>query len=162
MVFAGDGRDTIDLGVGANKVNLYENEESNDFVVFGPHLDECFNSILNFQVGGKCDVLVLSNTTVSALSISPVISFSPSLNFEQYDIYRIIDFDAKSALSEGLLSASESKIIISEADGTHGEDTQLHYYQASDVGRGEVYLIAEIDTNGASLDLWSVNNFLLA
>ena len=162
VVFAGGGRDTVDLGVGENKVNLHEDAEANDFVVFGPNLDNCFNSILNFQVGGACDVLVLSNTTVSALSISPVISFSPSLNFEQYDIYRIIDFDAKSALSGGLLSASESKVIISEADGTHGEDTQVHYYQASDVGRGEIYLIAEIDTNGASLDLWSMHNFLLA
>jgi serralysin len=162
VVFAGGGRDTIDLGVGANKVNLYESEEANDFVVFGPHLDECFNSILNFQVGGKCDVIVLSKNAVSALTISPVIAFSPSLDLAQYDIYRIKNFDAESALSGSSISARESKIIISEAVGVNGEDTQLHYYQASDMGQGEVHLIAEIDTNGASLALWSADNFLLA
>ena len=162
MVFAGGGKDTVDLGVGANKVNLYEDEEANDFIVFGPDLAECFNSILNFQVGGVCDVIVLPKSTISAISISPVISFAPSLNFKQYDIYRIIDFDAESTVSEGSLSGEESKIIISETDGDSGKDTQLHYYQASDLGQGEIHLIAEIDTNGASLDLWSTDNFLLA
>lgn len=162
VVFAGGGKDTVDLGVGANKVNLYEDEEANDFIVFGPDLAECFNSILNFQVGGVCDVIVLPKSAISAILISPVISFTPSLNFGQYDIYRIIDFDSESTLSEGSLSGGESKIIISETDEESGKDTQLHYYRASDLGHGEIHLIAEIDTNGASLDLWSADNFILA
>ena len=160
-VFAGEGRDIIDLGPGDNQVNLYEQTATNDFVVFAQRDISCYSEIYNFNVGGKCDVLVFECDIAGKPNISPILKISEITNFNQYDIYWITDFTTNSKLDTVLYGSSTDKIILYNIDESPDFDTQVQFFDSSGESGLPVLSIATIATNGASLTDWSVENFLL-
>ena len=161
QVFAGNGRDIIDLGSGTNQVNLFEQTASNDFVVFSTGNTSQYNEIYSFDVGGICDVLVFECNIYGSLNLSPVQRISEITNFEQYDIYRISDFNVSSNLDNSLYRSSTDKIILSNTSERPGFDTQVHFFDASNDTNLSVFNISIIATNGADLGSWSIENFMI-
>ena len=160
LVFPGEGRDLIELGAGSNKVNLFELEPQNDFIVFETDVSDQFNEIYNFHLSGACDVLVFDCEISSPVAFSPVRSFSASVNLDQYDVHYFNDFYLYS--EEGLtISAKNDKIILSGSDSASDFDTKVYFYDKSYDGVGTLFHVADIFTGVSNLNDWSAENFLL-
>lgn len=161
IVFPGEGRDIVELGNGINSINLFEHKSENDFVIMHPSNGNQFHKILNFEVGGVCDVLVISCDIASSLTLSPTIGYHDNVNFNSYDIYRFVNFDPSLLDKSNLPSVSNDKIILSVIGDNSAADTEVFFYDSS-LKQGENLLhLADISTNSAAIENWGLENFLL-
>ena len=161
IIFAGEGRDIIHPGIDFNRVNLFEKVSSNDFIFFSSSLSDQFTEIYSFSVIGICDVLVFDCEVSQSFRISPVLSFSESINFNQFDIYRFDNFNLEKAASSLQSSAYSDKIVLSASGRNSDFDTQVYFFDKSNVGNGNLLHLADISTNNATLEDWGVENFFL-
>jgi Ca2+-binding RTX toxin-like protein len=160
VVIAGNGRDVVILGPGSNKVDLFEEEPANDFIVFDDNPKNQFIEVYNFEVGGTCDALVFECDGTPSASLSDVLASSDRLGDIRDDIYRIEDFDPAEALP--LLSASgRDVIILAEHIFTPNFDVDVFFYDVSSAGAESLLHVASIETNGSLLGDWSLSNFIL-
>ena len=160
LVYASSGRDIIELGTGQNKLNLFEETQENDFVVLNSEFGAQFNEIYNFAVNGVCDVLVFE-TDIRSLTLSPILEFSQVQQFTQFDIYRVNDLSSVSSRIDKFKYVTDDVILLSENRTVGDFDIDLYVYDASSDITGGLYHVASLMTPNSDLDDWSNSNFMI-
>lgn len=160
QIFSGEGRDIIFPGSGNNVINLFEYSPANDFVVFDRDASNQFNEIYNFEVGGTCDTLVFEGHFNQNVKLSPIVAASNIAQVQNYDIIRVLNFNSD-AVALNFDNLYTDKIIISNLVSDSILETQIFFYDADLNDTSALFSIAQIFTNEARLENWTLENLMI-
>ena len=173
-IFAGDGSDIIYPGKGHDNIDLSEDIQSQDRVVFEA-LDEgkSYDTIYGFSQGIEGDVIDLENFNFLGLVILPIVDASNvPVGYIDNCLLRVFGAGLNDAnilassfgyggIFENLkLSTGMNSILITSNSQDTGE-TQNIYIAQNDIGYTEVYQIAQFIGNSLDIDNWSLESFAL-
>ena len=174
IIFAGEGEDRIHPGAGKDKIDLSEDVNVLDVIVFEANNDdEDYDIVYGFSQGMGRDILDITNLNFSSLTSLPLVDVMnvPS-GYIDSCLVRIFgeglnDVDSVTGAFRNLgglenlkLSSEKQAILITSNTQDTGEVQNLYSLnQYSDVT--EVYHLTQLVGNYLDIDNWSVENFLL-
>lgn len=166
IIYPGEGKDVIQIQSGTNTINLWEERQSNDYLIFDMENDGHFTQVLNFQTDGVCDVIVLDNTAFDKISLSPVLQMTDLTAGLNHSIIRLIgdgtenlvDLLANPAKSE---TVSEDKLVMVAGSDGVGGSIDFFYLDAAISNTSELSPFLNVINENSSIADWQVENFIL-
>jgi serralysin len=166
IIHPGEGKDVIQIQSGTNTINLWEEQQSNDYLIFDMEDEGHFTQVLNFQTNGVCDVIVLENTAFDKISLSPVLQMPDLSSGINNSIIRLISdgtknlvqFLANATKSEAL---SEDKIVMLANNDSVGGSIDFFYVNAALSYTSELSPFLNVKNENSSIMDWQVENFML-
>lgn len=173
-IFAGNGTDIIYPGQGADTIDLSEDIQDQDQIVFEvPEEGKSYDTVYGFSQGNAGDVLDLKNFNFSDLVILPIVeALNVPVGYIENCLLRVFGVGISDAdilafnfgqggIFESLKLSTGTKSILITSNSQDTGETQNIYIVQNSIGYIEAFQIAQLIGNSLDIDNWTLENFFV-
>jgi Ca2+-binding RTX toxin-like protein len=174
IIFAGEDNDKIHPGAGKDKIDLSEDVNVEDIIVFGENINkENYDTIYGFSQGTHGDAFDITNLNFPNLTGLPLVDvLNVPSGYIDNCLVRVIgaglgDIDSvtgafkTSGELENLKLSSEKQAVLIISNSQETGEVQNIYSVYQNPASTEVYHLTQLVGNYLDIDNWSVENFLI-
>ena len=173
-IFAGNGSDTIYPGQGADSIDLSDEDNSQDTIIFEiTNVGEAVKTVYGFDQDISGDIIDFKDFNFLNLHILPIVDvknvptgyidgclarvFGADLN----DIEILETYFTKDGTLENLKISDQSNAFLITANSQDTGEVQNLYYLGNSSGSINVYHLSKFVGNYLDIDNWSSDNFVV-